>query len=161
MKKVIFILLIIASIFGGCKKKYPEGPLISLSSSWGRLKGQHTITKYTINGIDSLNLFYDSLALQQFFYKNTIDGEDYWQIKGNRKDGKEVDLTWSVSLINHNKILKIISNQETTFNIWGTGPFSTKHFLPWNYEWEILKLKANDIIMKTTFNGKEYIIELN
>jgi hypothetical protein len=157
MKKFAIIILTILVIPLACKKRYPEGPLISLSSSWGRLKGNHTLTKYTVDGVDSLSLYYDSLGLTHSFYYSDVYGEDIWEIKGNRKDGKIGTAFYEISFVDNKKAIHI----DDVFNATGTGPFEWKVLsASWNWKWEILKLKGNDIRMKTTYNGKEYFIEL-
>jgi hypothetical protein len=56
MKKVILVIFVIAGISEGYKK-YDEGPMFSLRSAKNRFYGNHTLTKYTVNGIDSLNSY--------------------------------------------------------------------------------------------------------
>ena len=60
MKKLLIILIVITAITEGCKK-YEEGPCFSLRSAKKRLYGTYTLTQYTVNGVDSLSLFNDSL----------------------------------------------------------------------------------------------------
>ncbi len=57
MKKLTYILslIIIISIFSGCKK-YKEGPLVSFRSPINRIEGKWKVEKYLISGIDSIAL---------------------------------------------------------------------------------------------------------
>ena len=63
MKKLILIFIVLAAITEGCKK-YEDGPLISFRSVRNRLYGDYTLTKYTVNGVDSLSLYNDSLDIK-------------------------------------------------------------------------------------------------
>ncbi|HNW99613.1 MAG TPA: hypothetical protein PKK00_14500 [Bacteroidales bacterium] len=151
MKKLLIILIVITAITEGCKK-YEEGPCFSLRSAKKRLYGTYTLTQYTVNGVDSLNLFNDSLGLSFNFYYSGQSENDVCVIDGLRKDGVETDLTWQWELINKEKVLNI----KTSYGIRGTGPFGGNK----KPEWNILKLKANNVKLKTNYNNKEYNIEL-
>jgi len=154
MKKLILLLLVITAIFTGCKK-YPDGPLISLRSAKSRLYGIYTLTQYTVNGVDSLNHYYDSLSLNFHFYYEDVYGYDDCDMSGQRRDGNISTLVWSWELTDHNKILKITSSG-TNFKGWSSGPFRN-NVLP---EWKILRLTNKETEMETTYNGKEYFIKL-
>ena len=154
MKRLMLTLIVITTITASCKK-YPDGPLISLRTAKGRLYGTHTLTKYTVNGVDSLSLYKDSLSTNFHFYKNPDNGNDICAMFGSRKDGGESTLYWEWALEDHNKILKVTFSADNLPG-WSTGPFGDNR-CP---EWQILKLKADDIIMQTIYNGKEYLIEL-
>ena len=151
MKKLVLLLLVITAITAGCKK-YPDGPLISFRSAEKRLYGTSKLTTYTVNGVDSLSLYYDSLCLNFRFWYNDVSYHNDCNIEGRRKDGNLCILIWTWDLINSNKILKVTSSGGGL----GTGPFGNNK----TPEWEILELKWNDIKMQTNYNGKEYYIEL-
>jgi len=155
MKKVIFLFIILAAITEGCKK-YPEGPWISFHSAKDRLFGTHTLTKYTVNGVDSLSLFNDSMPNNFYFYYEDVYSKNVLIISGYRNDGKGciINCTWELSA--NNTILNITSSGGNSGGTVGTGPFGN-NIKP---SWAILKLKKTDIVMKTTYNGKEYLIEL-
>ena len=155
MKKLILLLLVITAITAGCKK-YPDGPLISLRTAKGRLYGTHNLTKYTVNGVDSLSRYCDSLSTSFHFYKDEDNGIDICNMAGGRKDGWVSMLGWEWALEDHNKFLKVTSSGGNYAGTMYTGPFGN-NICP---EWQILKLKEKDIIMQTTYNGKEYLIEL-
>ena len=105
MKKVLLILIVIAGFIEGCR--YKEGPLISFRSALNRIYGNHILTKYTVDGIDSLKLYHDSLGLCfDFFY--SIDAElNACDIEGTRNDGKISTLGWRWDLINNGKNLLV------------------------------------------------------
>ena len=152
MKKIIVIVIAIISVACACKK-YEEGPLISFRSARSRLLGYHTLTKYTVNGIDSLSQFYDSLSLSLYFFYNDVYYDDLCCFTGDRRDGKGCVFVMSWELRDKNKILKIKTAGGASI---GTGPFMN-NITP---EWTILKLMSKDIIMTTNYNNKEYKIEL-
>jgi hypothetical protein len=160
MKKIILLLLVIAGIFEGCKK-YEEGPWISLRSAKKRLIGSYSVIQYTVNGIDSLELYNDSMynRFDIIFDKNTNDFG--YGIDGYRSDGKHSSLVghWE---FNDNKTNLIVSSStcysgfEPYHYSSGTGPF-INNATP---EWEIIRLTSKEVKMKTNFNSKEYLINL-
>ena len=152
IKKLILILIVLAAITEGCKK-YPDGPCISFRSPIKRLYGVYTLTKHTVNGEDSLSLYKDSLGQKFDFFYNDIEDFNSCIISGNRMDGYYCYIKWDWRLVDKNKILQIFNSDGT---IIGTGPFGKRK----KPEWEIIRLTNKELYMKTTFNGKEYYVEL-
>jgi hypothetical protein len=152
MKKIIFLLIIISAINEGCKK-YEEGPWLSLRSAKNRFYGYHTLVKYTVDDIDSLDSYYDSLGLSFRFVHDDDNDANICIMDGARKDGFSGDLFWGWELSNDKKTFII---KGATGGSLGTGPFGINK----TPEWDIVKLKRSDIIMKTFYNDKEYLIEL-
>jgi hypothetical protein len=150
MKRFILFLIVLAGIVEGCK--YEDGPLISLRSAKNRLYGIHTLTKYTVDGLDSLSLYKDSLAIKFSLFYNDVYNLNACDIDGIRNDGKDGSVGFRWTLKNSNKEFCITYSG----GVKGTGPIGKNK----TSEWQILKLKSNDIKMKTTYNGKEYVIEL-
>jgi hypothetical protein len=155
MKKLILLLIVITALTVSCKK-YPDGPLISFRTAKGRLYGFHTLTKYTVNGVDSLSRYQDSLCTTFNFNHHDDDGKDYCSMAGSRKDGWESTLSWTWVLEDKNKDLLVTLSGGNPHGRMCTGPFGD-NICP---AWQILKLYWNDIIMQTTYNGKVYLIEL-
>lgn len=153
MKRAILFLIVITTISEGCKK-YEDGPCISFRSAKSKFKGKHTLVKYTVDGNDSLNLFYEELGLSFNFIYDDVNLANVIVLNGMKKDGTTADLYIGWELTEHNKIFKVLEGTGGASK--GTGVFK-KNITP---EWEIIKLKLNDKIMKTTYNGKEYLIEL-
>lgn len=152
MKKLIFVILIIAAINEGCKK-YEEGPTFSLRSAKNRLYGSYTLIKYMVDGQDSLTLYNDSIGTNFCFSKDPGNIHDICLITGDRKDGIYMSIYWQWSLENRNRNLIIKVGTGNT----GIGPFGFGK----KPEWEILRLTNREVKMKTNFNGKEYYVELN
>ena len=154
MKRILFYLIIITTILGGCKK-YPEGPLISLRSAINRLYGTHTLKQYTVNGQDSLSLFYDTLALSfRFFYEEVYGHNDCIIGEGQNIHGHNSGtVVWTWMLNNNNKSLKILTSVGVNNALGPIGAGITP-------EWQIVELKKFNIKIKTTYNDKIYYIEL-
>ena len=87
-----------------------------------------------------------------FFYDN-VYYYDLCNIGPYRKDGKWSQITWHWKLTNDDRTLNIYETYSSTT---GIGPFGDKKTV----DWKILKLRKNKIWMKTTYNNKEYFIEL-
>jgi len=143
MKKVILILIALIAIMTGCEKY-----------NLNKIYGDHTLINYTVDGIDSMNTFKDSLGTLFQFNYDEVSNENICVIGGVRNDGQGTLVTWNWELNNSDKILSQVIS--AGFSI-GTGPFGVGKN---NIEWEILKLKSNYLKLKTNYNNKEYIIEL-
>jgi len=141
-KKVLFLILPFVFLYG-CEKY-----------TLNKIYGDHTLTNYTVDGTASLNSFKDSLGTLFRFDYDDVSGENTCSISGPRNDGLGTMVTWNWELNNNNKILSQLIS--AGFSI-GTGPFGVGKN---NIEWEILKLKSNYLQLKTNYNNKEYIIEL-
>ena len=152
MKKIILILIAITALTEGCKK-YEEGPCFSLRSAEKRLYGTYMLTQYAVNGIDSLALYKDSLGLNFIFGFDNGNDENICTIRGLSSDEKEVDMCCGWKLKNHNKDLDM---NHLSGNSYGTGPFNKNTIT----EWKILRLTNSELKMKTSYNNKEYLIEL-
>ena len=152
MKRLILFLIVLAAIAEGCKR-YPDGPWLSLRTAEGRLYGTHTLTKYTVNGVDSLSLYQDSLCTSFNLYLNTDDGKNYCSMAGSTNKGLIIVFHWTWVLENKNTVLNVTSS---VVGVSGTGLFKN-NVCP---EWQILKLYHDDVIMQTIYNGKQYLIEL-
>jgi hypothetical protein len=151
MKKLILILIVLTAIISGCK--YEDGPFISFRSVENRLYGMHNLTKYTVNGEDSLSLYNYTLGLGFYFFYNEVTyNSDCIVGEGSSISGYSNQIIWTWKLTKNKKNLEILTSGGAS----GTGPFGSNK----TPEWEILKLKANDIKLKTNYNGKEYQIEL-
>jgi hypothetical protein len=147
--KTIFVCAFLTAIILPSCKKYEEGPLISFRSAKNRLYGDYTLTKYTIDGIDSLQQMKDRFGLSFHFHY-----QDYYKEDRLTIDGPGISNTFLsiYTLINNNKCinvrygLKMLTGQIAGFQ---------------ELDFTILKLKNKDIHLKTSFNNKEYYMELD
>ncbi len=147
MKKVILIL-IASSIFimFACRK-------YEYNKNLKKIYGTYTVTNYTVDGIDSLSLFKDSLSTNFDFYFNETDEMTILKIEGYTTLLKKILVKHGWGLLADNKTL----NFHGLYNsIIGTGPFGGKK----ESTWTIIDLSKNNLIMQTTYNGKQYNIEL-
>jgi hypothetical protein len=153
MKKIILIIIAFTTIACGCKK-YEEGPCISFRSPLKRIYGYYYLSSYTINGADSLKFFNDSMGSSFYFLHDDVyDVNDLIIDRTTNDEVYKESAIFRWSLSSSNKILKI----ETA---WGgnanSGPFRREVLI----DWEILRLKYHNLKLKTTYNNKEFIIEL-
>lgn len=151
MKKIIILLIVIAGITEGCKK-YEDGPWFSLRSAKNRLYGEYTLTQYTVNGEDSLNLYNDSLCQNIKIYFEEANNVNRYDLYGIRNDGIFCMLNCVWDLKNNSSDFKITSSVGAA----GTGPFGHSK----TSEWKILRLTKNEVKMETTYNNKNYIIRI-
>ena len=145
MKKIILILIVIAAVAGGCiKSKYEK--------TIEKICGDYTLKTYTVNGIDSLSLYKDSLGTDfNLYYFDDVDCFYVLRISGIRKDGEFCMLDCRWRLTQDNKIFNIYK----AYGQYGTGPFGGNKIS----EWKILNLGA-EFKMITAYKGKVYLIEL-
>jgi hypothetical protein len=153
MKRIIIILIAITTIFCGCKK-YEEGPCISFRSAYNRIYGEHKLIKYTVDGADSLNQLFDSLGPYFVFKYSRAANVRTCSIGGTRNDGRQSYFVWEWELSDSKKFIRTTVTYDAYD--YGVGIFRQK-IKP---DWKILKLKANDMILTTTYFSKEYLIEL-
>jgi hypothetical protein len=79
MKKPLFLLILLAiTLSFACKRRFPDGPLISFRTVNHRLEGTWKVTQFLINGADSTDEFNAKLGCEIEFSKNTF------QLNGNQ-----------------------------------------------------------------------------
>ena len=146
MKKVsTFCISFVAfMMIVGCSKEY---------RTYKKILGDYTLTTYTVNGVDSLSSYKDSLGTSFKFYLRDKDKNYIWEISGQRNDGKEKYLGWYWEL-NSGSILHVFEAYGN--GVIGIGPLG--NYAP--LDWEILNLTKKELKMKTTWNGKEYVVNL-
>jgi hypothetical protein len=137
-----------AIILPSCKK-YEEGPLISFRSAKNRLYGDYTLTKYTIDGIDSLQQMKDRFGLNFHFFYNDYTENDDLMIDGT---GISNPFISTYILIDNNKAFR---------TPYGSEIFTGQNPNYQDIDFVILKLKNKDIHLKASFNNKEYYLELD
>jgi len=138
----LLILIILTAWVSGCEKY-----------TLNKIYGFYTLKSYTVDGIDSLSLYKDSLGTDFHFYYNDTYNHNECLNTGIRTDGQNTILVCKWELINNEKILKII----TSYGPIGTGPFGN-NITP---EWHLFNLTKKEIEMSTNYNDKEYIVNLN
>jgi hypothetical protein len=155
MKKTILILLVVVALICSCKK-YEEGPCISFRSAKSRVLGYHTLTKFTVNGIDSLQAMNDKFGLVFHFWHNVIKSQDIDELRlhivYNVGDTYPNNFSCNFYLGDRNKEIILDYGADLLCNNCDRG-FGDVHF-------KIIKLKNDDIHLKTTLNSIEYYLEL-
>jgi hypothetical protein len=152
LKKSFLIALILSCIAESCQN-YDEGPWISFRRPVKKIHGTYLLEKYEVNGIDSMDLYLDSLAADYNFFYSGLNQKEVFRITGKRKDGKPIDIECKYELTHDNKIMKVVSTSGLT----GTGPIGGSK-IP---EWDILRLTNKEMKLKTNYNNNEYVISLN
>jgi hypothetical protein len=145
MKKLILILLAIAAIASGCEKYEYNHTVKKICNSY-------VLKTYTVNGLDSLKLFNDSLGLNFDFYHNQTEDSYDLSISGKRTDGNSGYVICHWGLLRDNKTVQLYSSAGNK----GTGPFGSDKCS----DWEILSLKRKELEMKSIYNTNEYQIKL-
>jgi len=144
MKKIILILSAILLLSFGCKKE----------RTFNNLLGRHILTEYTVDGIDSLQLYKDSLGTEFYFFYDDMNECYVAHIIGYSEDYSENLVIWDWALHDNYKNLVVCESSSLTN---GTGPIG-RHKTP---SWEILDLNKKEIKLKTTYNNKGYVLCLN
>jgi hypothetical protein len=132
---------------------YEDGPVLSFKSAEKRIFGLYHLTEYTVDGVDSISLYNDSLSLVFDFYYNDVDAVNALAISGSRADGGGCNVYWHWHLSDDE--LQLIVDDAPGLSI-GTGPFGKGRI----GSWTLLRLKSKEIKMKTTYNNKEYQVLL-
>ncbi len=144
---ILALLIVITAITVGCKK-YPDGPLISFRTAKHRLLGTYNLTKYTVNGVDSLSMFNDSIPLTLRLWYDPVD------------DVYRGFATWYIGKGNYtviNSYWKLIDkNKEISFSY----VYGYNGNVLYNITWTILRLTNKETEWTVTNNGKEYFMAL-
>ncbi|MEI6123416.1 MAG: hypothetical protein WCQ95_07280 [Bacteroidota bacterium] len=141
MKKIILgsIILISLIMFYACNKT---------EQTYKKIYRRYTLNNYTVNGVDSLSLYKDSLNTDFYFFRDNMDNVDVCTISGGH-------IGWVWYLSNDNKSLNVITSN-SLYEVGGTGPFGQNK----TPTWEIINLTKKELIMRTSYNSKIYVIEL-
>jgi len=145
MKKILLVLIAITLIISGCEK-------YEYNSTMKKICGGYTLKTYTVNGMDSLSSYKDSLGTDFIFYYDETEDGYYHRIEGDRPDGKQVYVGSKWGLYNNRNVLGIYESNGYI----GIGPFGRGKVS----NWVILNLTKEELKMKSNYNGKEYMIEL-
>jgi len=143
MKKLLVILIVLTTIFSGCR--YKEGPMISFRSIKQRLDGHGwSISELTSDGIDSLKYFNDSCG-GRFWFSFPFEEQSGIQLMEGKKS---INGAFS---FNDNKKIMTVNLGSNWSNI--IAPLSEG-----KKDWKILKLTNKIFKISTDVNGKHYVI---
>ncbi len=141
MKKIILMMIIILLINYGCKK-----------DTYNRLLGKHELIMYSVNGIDSLQQYKDSLGTNFYFFYDEINHFNVVHINGYSEIYDDRLIIWHWALSDDNK--KLVVNEDYSITI-GIGPFGKNKTSIWGIKWT-----NKEIELKTTYNNRNYIVQL-
>ncbi len=146
MKKVLWMMLVIGAIASSCKK-------YEYHQTLKKIYGTYTVTNYTVDGVDSLSLFKDSLSTNFEFYYNDYNSAYVLKIEGYTTLLKKVFImqTWTLT---YNQTLYLWNAASDP--VIGTGPFGVHK----ESTWTIIDISGSNLIMTSTYHGKQYNIEL-
>jgi hypothetical protein len=148
MKRIVLLLLGITIIVSACKK-YEDGPSVSFRSVKSRIYGNHTITKYTVDGIDSLQLMKDRFGIDIRFYYQDYDKVDVIDMSGQGISSPFISVYY---LIDKKKRFTV---KQGSILLTGNGNHNYS-----DVDFTILKLEYGEMHFKTSFNAREYYFEL-
>lgn len=159
MKKLKQIALLFTSIalvtISSCKK-YPEGPLISLHSKEKRIVGTWVVDYYSINGYDSTSYLQAQPYYGKYYIYSEIHGDTY-VFSLVTDNGTTCGTTGHWRFANKKKDLNI---QQSIGGCTSLPQFNTTPYIASDVTWEIRRLTNADLWLKTTYNGKEYLMKL-
>ena len=167
--KTKFLLLVVIIITITACRKYPEGGLYFLTNMTKKIAGEYKFSHYYIDGVDSVDYFFNN----DYVAYLELSGRDgnlpnrihfYYRYNNNNSHSNNFgtnDYSWGWNNKNKTEIYIYLSDfsgrsvsSDTVINC---GPFSSNTKSNWN----ILKLKDNELYIETDYNGKNYRAELN
>ena len=159
------LILIIIFTISSCRK-YPEGGSYFLSNMTKKIAGKYSFTNYYIDGVDSVNYYFnndyvgyleiveskgypDGIGFSYFFDNNSQNSNNfvnngYWDWNNKKKTNFYISIS---------DFYDFNANRDTIVNC---GPFSSNT----KSNWDIKKLKNNELIIETDYNNKHYRAEL-
>ena len=163
----LLFLLIFFIVTGVTSCRYKEGPIISFRTAENRLVGEWEVKSFFIDGIDKMSAYTDNCDCKIGFSvdKNTrsfhfndckpdnrnIYGSYEWKEIAEHRTSRTI-------LIISTGALTDFSDTTLSFN----SPFT--YFGPIGNmitsEWNIYRLKKNEMKLVCMYNGLEYIVEL-
>ncbi|HOY30994.1 MAG TPA: hypothetical protein PKW80_03855 [Bacteroidales bacterium] len=141
MKKILLIFIVIAALVSSCKKE----------RTFNRLLGRHILTEYTVNGIDSLQSYKDSLGTEFYFFYDDLYERYKAHILGYSDVYDDHLIIWHWSFHNNYNNLVVFETYSFTSGIGPIGGNKTP-------DWEIIKIKNDIVKLKTNYNNKEYVL---
>lgn len=160
--KILFASIIVVLLlpFISCKKKYPEGPRVSVYTPRFRLIGAWNIEKILVNNKDVTKIVLDTVEFDGFMYFSKADYHD-----GYNFDSFYLSITYP-----DNSLWAIgswsLSEDETTLGIGRSAPKNDSLYhaplpslITTGELWTILKLKRESLwIQHIDLNGNIYEI---
>lgn len=151
MKKILSLLLLSFLFIASCKK-YPDGPSFSLRSPTQRLIGAWGLKTYTVDGVDSINIFSNYTLLPGMDFKDpAVTDTAGYIIRGGMDSSNYVTNLGLYALQNKKTELQLTSSLLVNqLNL--SGPLMSNVAITY----KILRLKKSELWLQTDFNGKSY-----
>jgi len=151
MKKLLVLLIVLATIFTGCR--YKENPLFPSGSVKTRLQGTWQVVGFTSDGVDSLQYYNDSCGAKMKISFYDVHGAPLPEYTIDFMYGKK-NLGGYFSFSNNKKIMYVwFGGGHDIIGPLGSGKQS---------KWKILKLTKDvyggDFKISTDYNSRNYII---
>jgi hypothetical protein len=144
---VALIVLLIAGAMPSCKK-YEEGPLLSLRSKDSRLVNKWKFDKYIVNNTDYTPSILEGSYIE--FSENGDFAMDVYPVEGaSTEDTITVTGTWEFA---SGKTSLDINMKYTYEDFWSGNEVTVNQI----NEWDIIKLKKEEIIIETFTNNNKY-----
>lgn len=155
MRKLL-VLLSIAALFGSCTK-YKDGPTISFRSAEKRLTGKWQIESITLNDAD-ITAAYQTAGLDIFPYSIYRDWSSQYYIGIADTDANVI--AKSNLKISHKKdVISFCMVAEETYATVASAIFAQISALNVQTDWEILRLKNDELWIKTKLETNNYEIK--
>ena len=157
-----FILVFLLLVFFGCKRKYEEGPLISLGTKCARLQNSWRLEYFNIDGVDSTDAIYQSLGItdNKFVAKLYVDayygtchnyGATTVTINSSTNGSTSLFGIYELSKDGRWLYMLIIDvDGAPGLKYSSVGPFFTKGYV----SYRIKRLTSKDLWLDVTYQGK-------
>lgn len=156
LKKILLLVFISIITFDSCKKRYEDGPLISLRKPETRLQGTWEVTNYKINDVESIQYFTDSCGCSisfcfagGFIYigdENEIYFKDCNVYIGNS--------FWGHFQFEGDKNIIYIESQDIAFYFPNLKPFCET-----SSRWDVLRLTNKELWIQSEYQHDTYLMK--
>ncbi len=151
IKKIILCFIAIVFITITACKKYPDGPLISLTTKETRLCKVWDVAYFSINGYDSTAYLKSQVFYGTYKFERPEKGNDGWIIYSALDRNYAGGGSWF--FINNKKSVGVRCSSYSGFT-GNIGPYRAYYVI-----WDIMRLGENELWLKTIYNGKEYFVK--
>ena len=162
LKKIVFFFVVIVFIANASCKKYPDGPLLSLHSKGERICNYWHVDYFSINGNDSTSYLKGQSFFGYYHFKKASDDRSLFVTGGDcyyDTDNYNFYGEGKWGFVNNKKSISIHLNFNPSFsNGYSIGPFRYD-FGSNTIVWDIMRLEQHELWLKTTYNGKEYLVK--
>lgn len=149
LKKVLLFSVLFLTVFG-CKRKYPEGPLLTLFSSYERVDGLYTIEQLLVDGEDSTGWLKTNSGFFRVDITNGFNFSDTNRFTVQFTDSLKFSAKWDLN--NERNQICFDALKYSWNDIRQIGPIAAGEDICW----DILKLKRKVMWIKTKYRNKTY-----